>query len=133
MTHFHILAASVLLSALPGAPAFADNAGSADQQLSGSSIDRAEANAVAANRVASATPYKVGGKLIGYRLRPGTDRSSFREAGLIPYDTVLSVGGKKIDGRKALEAFLQRLADGEAMKVSLLRAGETVEVMLNAG
>ncbi len=80
-----------------------------------------------------AEPYRQGGRLQGYRIFPGSDKSLFGSLGLEPGDVVTSINGISLDSPlKGLEV-MQNIQDATEMNVEVLRNGvnQTFVVPMN--
>jgi len=70
-----------------------------------------------------AEPYRQAGKLKGYRIFPGRDKSLFGQLGLEPGDVVTTVNGISLDSPlKGLEV-MQNVTDASEVSVQVLRNG----------
>lgn len=70
-----------------------------------------------------AEPYRQAGKLKGYRIFPGRDKSLFGQLGLEPGDVVTTVNGIDLDSPlKGLEV-MQNVTDASEVSVEVLRNG----------
>jgi len=82
--------------------------------------------------VVRAEPYHQGGKLTGYRIFPGTDRTLLNRVGLQPGDVITSVNGIEFDSpSKGLE-IMKAVTEGGGGQVSVnvLRNGATQTYMV---
>ena len=80
-----------------------------------------------------AQPYRSGGRLAGYRIFPGNDKTLFGKLGLQPGDVVTAVNGIALDSPlKGLEV-MKNLSDASEVSVDVLRNGvsQTYMVPLN--
>ncbi len=78
-----------------------------------------------------ARPYTEGGKLMGYRIRPGNDKELFDRFGLKTGDVVTSVNGINLDNPvKGLEV-LQNLQGANQVSVEILRNGTRQNMTFN--
>jgi len=77
-----------------------------------------------------AEPYRRSGKLAGYRIFPGRDKSLFGKVGLQPGDVVTAVNGIALDSPlKGLEV-MKNISDASEVSVDILRNGQSQTYMV---
>ena len=88
-------------------------------------------NAPAIGDVIRPTPYFVGGEQQGYRVYPGKDRRTFARLGLRPGDLIKEIGGSPLTDPAQAMAIFQSLESAEEVSVTVVRNGESQELVLN--
>jgi len=77
------------------------------------------------------SPVYNGTELTGYQVYPGERSTAFGQLGLVPGDLITALDGVALtDPTSALEAF-RSLLDGAAMKATVLRRGQVVDIALD--
>lgn len=95
--------------------------------------DRLYKNPTSLAQVLQISPAQKDGKMLGYRVKPGSDRKQFAQLGFKTNDIVTSINGIELDEpSKALEIYkLMRTASEAAFVVN--RNGASVEVLVSLG
>lgn len=70
-------------------------------------------------------PERRGGKLVGYRIYPGSDRSLFQNVGLRPGELVTAINGQTLDNPSESLKMLGDLSQAPSVSVTLERGGQT--------
>lgn len=70
-------------------------------------------------------PERRDGKLVGYRVYPGSDREIFQKVGLRPGELVTAINGQSLDNPSESLKLLGDLAQAPSVSVTLERGGET--------
>lgn len=73
-------------------------------------------------------PVREGGKLIGFRVSPGSNLALFQQTGLKAGDVVTAVNGVKLDSPANGMQALQGLADAASATLTVVRRGEELSV-----
>lgn len=89
------------------------------------------ANPVDAMRMAKVKPVMRRGKMIGYRLNPGSDPELFKELGLQPNDLVTSVNGLRVTDPSSMGGVLNQLTNAASLTVILERHGREETLTIN--
>lgn len=76
-------------------------------------------------------PARQNGKLVGYRIYPGADKSLFKKAGLESGELVTAINGKSLDNPAASLKLLGSLAHASSATVTLERDGQTRTVRID--
>lgn len=77
--------------------------------------------------------HREGGKMVGYRIRPGRDRDLFEQAGLKNNDIVTSVNGISMDDPRKLREVYQNLKTAPSAQLEVLRDGQSYSINLSLG
>ena len=95
--------------------------------------DRLYKNPTSLAQVLQISPAQKDGEMLGYRVKPGSDRKQFAQLGFKTNDIVTSINGIELDEpSKALEIYkLMRTASEAAFVVN--RNGALVEVLVSLG
>jgi general secretion pathway protein C len=67
----------------------------------------------------------------GFRVYPGRNRAAFMQLGLRPGDQVTAINGTPLDDRDRGEQILRTLASSSEARVTVIRGGQSQELMLN--
>ena len=70
-------------------------------------------------------PERRGGKIIGYRVYPGSDRSLFNKVGLRPGELVTAINGQPLDNPGESLKLLSDLSQAPSVSVTLERGGQS--------
>lgn len=76
--------------------------------------------------VASASPYKKNGELLGFRVRPGKQRKFFRQLGLRNGDVITEINGVKLDNMANSMSLMGTLSGASELKITVLRASREI-------
>lgn len=76
-------------------------------------------------------PQRSGGKLIGYRIYPGSDRSLFQKAGLKPGELVTAINGQSLDNPSESLKLLGDLSQASSVNITLKRGDKTRTMTVN--
>ncbi|HEX8193856.1 MAG TPA: type II secretion system protein N [Allosphingosinicella sp.] len=90
------------------------------------------AEAAAQAYVRAAEPKRVGGRVVGYRLRSAGDIPLLQRAGLQAGDVLLSVNGNAIDGQERLTAIPAEIAGSPSVEVEFERGGRKMRTRVAA-
>jgi general secretion pathway protein C len=71
------------------------------------------------------------GKLRGFRVYPGRNRSAFNGLGLRPGDLVTAINGTTLDDPQRSQEIFNTIQSSNSATVTIERAGQTVEVSMN--
>jgi len=81
--------------------------------------------------VIQVAPANEGGKLLGYRVRPGRDQKQFQQFGFKPDDIVTSINGISLDDpQRALELY-NAIRTAKEASFTVRRGGEEVNLMVS--
>jgi len=70
-------------------------------------------------------PERRDGKLVGYRIYPGSDRSLFQKVGLRPGELVTAINGQSLDNPSESLKLLGELSQAPSVSVTLERGGQS--------
>lgn len=76
-------------------------------------------------------PQRRSGKLVGYRIYPGSDRSLFQKAGLKPGELVTAINGQSLDNPSESLKLLGDLAQASSVSITLERGGQSRTMTVN--
>lgn len=76
------------------------------------------------------TPYFVNGELRGYRIYPGSDRSTFSSLGLRPGDLLTEIDGQPLTQPEVASELFGKILSGQSVQVSILRGDELKTVVI---
>jgi general secretion pathway protein C len=76
--------------------------------------------------LALATPYVQNGRFMGFRLRPGRDRTLLAQLGLRAGDVITAVNGTRLDDPGKGAGLLQEIANASQVDVQVLRNGAEI-------
>lgn len=82
-------------------------------------------------KVIRPSPKKENGKLIGFRIRPGTNRALFQQTGLQSGDIVTQVNGMPLTSNAASMQAMQSLSTSSGATLVVLRGGQTTTVQVS--
>jgi len=71
------------------------------------------------------------GRMNGFRVYPGRDRMAFMRLGLRPGDQVTAINGTPLDDRDRSEQILRTLTSASEAHVTVIRAGQQQDLVLN--
>lgn len=71
------------------------------------------------------------GKLRGFRVYPGRNRSAFNSLGLRPGDLVTAINGTTLDDPQRSQEIFNTIQSANSATVTIERGGQTVEVSMN--
>lgn len=71
------------------------------------------------------------GKLRGFRVYPGRNRSAFNSLGLRPGDLVTAINGTTLDDPQRSQEIFNTIQSSNSATVTIERGGQTVEVSMN--
>lgn len=79
--------------------------------------------------------YREGGKMVGYRVRPGRDRALFDQVGLLNNDIVTEVNGIEISDPKKIREVYKSLRTATQAQLNVLRDGQSyiINISLDTG
>lgn len=79
--------------------------------------------------------HREGGKMIGYRIRPGRDRDLFAQVGLKANDIVTSVNGIEVNDPKQIRSVYKSMKTATEAQLTVLRDGQThsITISLDSG
>jgi len=79
--------------------------------------------------------HREGGKMVGYRIRPGRDRELFNQVGLKANDIVTSVNGIEVNDPKQIRSVYKSMKTATEAQLSVLRNGDThsITISLDSG
>lgn len=75
--------------------------------------------------------HREGGKMVGYRIRPGRDRELFEEAGLKNNDIVTAVNGIAVDDPRKLREIYQNLKTATSAQLEVQRDGQPYSINIS--
>lgn len=84
-----------------------------------------------ASRYIRLRPARQNGRLVGYRIYPGADKSLFKQAGLKSGELVTAINGKPLDNPAQSLEMLGNLAHASSASVTLESGGKTRTVEVN--
>ncbi len=76
------------------------------------------------------SPYRVDGKIKGYRLMPNKDPEFFKELGLIPGDVAVQINGSDLTDMRQAQQALKELRTAEHVSLMVERDGALMDVSL---
>lgn len=82
-------------------------------------------------KVIRPSPKKENGKLIGFRIRPGTNRALFQQTGLQSGDIVTQVNGMPLTSNAASMQAMQSLSSSSGATLTVLRGGQVTTVQVS--
>jgi general secretion pathway protein C len=71
------------------------------------------------------------GRMNGFRVFPGRDRTAFARLGLHPGDLVTAINGTPLDDRDRSEQILKTLSSASEARVTVVRGGQQQDLVLN--
>lgn len=79
--------------------------------------------------------HREGGKMVGYRIRPGRDRQLFTQVGLKANDIVTSVNGIEVNDPKQIRSVYKSMKTATEAQLTVLRDGDThsITISLDSG
>ncbi len=79
--------------------------------------------------------HREGGKMVGYRIRPGRDRELFTQVGLKANDIVTSVNGIEVNDPKQIRSVYKSMKTATEAQLNVLRDGDThsITISLDSG
>ncbi len=79
--------------------------------------------------------HREGGKMVGYRVRPGRDRELFTQVGLKPNDIVTSVNGIEVNDPRQIRSVYKSMKTATEAQLTVLRDGIThsITISLDSG
>lgn len=77
--------------------------------------------------------HRDGGKMVGYRIRPGRDRELFNQVGLKPNDIVTSVNGIEVNDPKQIRSVYKSMKTATQAQLTVLRDGQTHSISISLG
>jgi general secretion pathway protein C len=81
--------------------------------------------------VLRATPVFDKGRVTGFRVYPGRDRTALAKIGLHPGDQVTAINGTPLDDRDRGDQILKTLSSASEARVTIIRNGQTQDLTLN--
>ena len=75
--------------------------------------------------------HREGGKMVGYRIRPGKDRELFEQLGLQTNDIVISVNGIDVDDPKKIRSVYKEVKSAPEALLTVLRDGQTFSINIS--
>ncbi len=75
--------------------------------------------------------HREGGKMVGYRIRPGRDRDLFNQVGLKANDIVTSVNGIEVNDPKQIRSVYKAMKTATEAQLTVLREGETHSITIS--
>ncbi|MBS0580935.1 MAG: type II secretion system protein GspC [Proteobacteria bacterium] len=81
--------------------------------------------------VLRATPVFDKGRVTGFRVYPGRDRTALAKLGLHPGDQVTAINGTPLDDRDRGDQILKTLSSASEARVTIIRNGQTQDLTLN--
>ena len=81
-------------------------------------------------KVIRPSPKKENGKLIGFRIRPGTNRALFNQTGLKSGDVVTQVNGTPLTSNSASMQAMQGLTNSSGATLTVMRGGQMMTVQM---
>ena len=82
--------------------------------------------------VMRALPQVEEGRLVGFRLEPGTEDKAFRTLGLHAGDVVTDINGTPLDNANTLQQFFAALTSATLNSATVVRAGVAQTVMIDS-
>ncbi len=82
-------------------------------------------------KVIRPSPKKENGKLVGFRIRPGTNRALFQQTGLQSGDIVTQVNGMPLTSNAASMQAMQSLSTSSGATLTVLRGGQLTTVQVS--
>lgn len=77
--------------------------------------------------------HREGGKMVGYRIRPGRDRELFNQVGLKPNDIVTSVNGIQVNDPKQIRSVYKSMKTATQAQLTVLRDGQSHSISISLG
>ncbi len=94
-------------------------------------VDRASLQTTSLDSVIKFSMARKGGQVIGFRVRPGSNREVFNKIGLKPNDIVTAVDGMELNSSaKAMEIY-QKLRESTSASLDILRNNEPMSLTVN--
>ncbi|MGB0845509.1 MAG: type II secretion system protein N [Thiolinea sp.] len=81
-------------------------------------------------KVIRPSPKKENGKLVGFRIRPGTNRALFQQTGLQSGDIVTQINGMPLTSNAASMQAMQSLTSSSGATLTVVRGGQTTSVQV---
>ncbi len=75
--------------------------------------------------------HREGGKMVGYRIRPGKDKELFEQLGLQTNDIVISVNGIDVDDPKKIRSVYKEVKSAPEAQLTVLRDGQTFSINIS--
>lgn len=75
--------------------------------------------------------HREGGKMVGYRIRPGRDRELFEQVGLKTNDIVTSVNGIEVNDPTQIREVYKSLKTATEAQLTVMREGETYSINIS--
>jgi len=75
--------------------------------------------------------HREGGKMVGYRIRPGRERELFNQVGLRANDIVTSVNGIEVNDPKQIRSVYKSMKTATEAQLIVLRDGETHSITIS--
>ena len=75
--------------------------------------------------------HREGGKMVGYRIRPGKDKELFEQLGLKTNDIVISVNGIDVDDPKKIRSVYKEVKTAPEAQLTVLRDGQTFSINIS--
>ena len=75
--------------------------------------------------------HREGGKMVGYRIRPGKDKALFEQLGLKTNDIVISVNGIDVDDPKKIRSVYKEVKTAPEAQLTVVRDGETFSINIS--
>ena len=75
--------------------------------------------------------HREGGKMVGYRIRPGRDRELFNQVGLKANDIVTSVNGIEVNDPKQIRSVYKSMKTATEAQLTVLRDGQTQSITIS--
>ncbi len=75
--------------------------------------------------------HREGGKMVGYRIRPGRDRALFNQVGLKANDIVTSVNGIEVNDPQQIRSVYKSMKTATEAQLTVLRDGNTQSITIS--
>lgn len=75
--------------------------------------------------------HREGGKMVGYRIRPGRDRDLFNQVGLKANDIVTSVNGIEVNDPQQIRSVYKSMKTATEAQLTVLRNGNTQSITIS--
>lgn len=94
--------------------------------------DRVQRDPAALAEMVRYSPVMRDGRIHGYRLYPGRDRTAFSNTGLRPGDVVTAINGTSLNDPAEAISLMNSLKATDTINLTIERGGETMSVSLNS-
>ncbi|ROS01350.1 type II secretion system protein C (GspC) [Sinobacterium caligoides] len=81
-------------------------------------------------KIINARPYNKDGEMIGYRVSPGREAEAFSQLGFERGDVIVAVNGEAVSDPSKLMELYKLAGTAEQVSLSVLRQGQTIDLMV---